>query len=204
MMPTRFGPICIFTWAYTDSISILLLETKTKSLSFPQKKDKSRCFTTWNTDRYSKKKEGEDYSQFVGDDKRNCCCCLDEGGGRAEEKKDRDNMATPETPRKTRTVRLSQSQIDLFLSYDPKPVARDPDISEDPLLAEAYDMIDQCEKEFLEDKEMIQKQYEEKGYVEYQVFDDDDDGETRARPPPRRRRSRPGVVKRGGEIKRLN
>ncbi|KAL6648470.1 hypothetical protein ACP70R_012694 [Stipagrostis hirtigluma subsp. patula] len=52
--------------------------------------------------------------------------------------------------RKTKIVRMSQSQIDLFLSYNPKPL--DPH----PLFAEIDAEINMWEKELLDEKEWIQ------------------------------------------------
>uniref|UniRef100_A0A0A8YGX2 Uncharacterized protein n=1 Tax=Arundo donax TaxID=35708 RepID=A0A0A8YGX2_ARUDO len=52
---------------------------------------------------------------------------------------------------------------------------------------------------------MIQRQYEEKGYVEYEVYDDEDVEDEARAPRPGRRRTRPCVVKQqGGQVKRLN
>lgn len=105
-------------------------------------------------------------------------------------------VVTEEKHIKRRIVRLYQSQIDFMLSYNPKPIVRDPDI------AEIDDFLEQTEKELLEEKEMIRKQYEEKGYVDYEVFDDGEGPQERA-PRQGRRRFRPGVVKHRGQIKRL-
>jgi hypothetical protein len=77
-----------------------------------------------------------------------------------------------------------------------------------PLLrmAERFAEIDakiaMFEKELLEDKEMIRKQYEEKGYVECEVYVDKENQSQV--PRPGRRRARSGLVKNGKETRRLN
>lgn len=85
-------------------------------------------------------------------------------------------MAAKDKHRKTKMARMSQSEIDLFLSYNPEPLDPVPGMSQDMVeyYAEIDAKIEMVEKELLEHKEMIQKQYKEKGCVEYEVYDDEE------------------------------
>lgn len=119
---------------------------------------------------------------------------------------------------------MAQSQIDLFLPYDPEPLDPVPDMSQEYLdslpkdamerydlpldnMAEHFAKIDaqiaMFEKDLLRDEEMIRKQYEEKGYVECVAYGEEDN-QARVPHPHPRRRVRSGVMKRGGQTERLN
>ncbi|CAN6248320.1 unnamed protein product [Urochloa humidicola] len=72
--------------------------------------------------------------------------------------------------------------------------------------------VNKAEDDLAMEAEDVRKQYEEKGYVEYEVTDDENEGEkippapvsVYPAPPPGRRRHRPGVARKSGATRRLN
>lgn len=95
---------------------------------------------------------------------------------------------------KTATVRMSQPQIDLFMSFDPPPLEPVKGVSkeEEDRFAKIDAQLAKWEKEIRADAEMVKSQYKQKGYVEYEV--DADLFPAMAPPRPGRRRARHGVV----------
>lgn len=95
---------------------------------------------------------------------------------------------------RTATVRMSQPQIDLFMSFDPPPLEPVTGVSkeEEDRFAKIDAQLAKWEKEIRADAEMVKSQYEQKGYVEYEI--DADLFPARAPPRPGRRRARHGVM----------
>uniref|UniRef100_A0A0D9XUK9 Uncharacterized protein n=1 Tax=Leersia perrieri TaxID=77586 RepID=A0A0D9XUK9_9ORYZ len=103
--------------------------------------------------------------------------------------------AAGEGSKKTVTVRMSQSQIDLFMSFNVQPdQEEEEDEADDPQMKEIDAVIAKFEKELLEESRMVKEQYQQKGYVEYEA--DATLFKSQAPPRARRRRARRhGVIK---------
>ncbi|KAL6654544.1 hypothetical protein ACP70R_008009 [Stipagrostis hirtigluma subsp. patula] len=126
--------------------------------------------------------------------------------------------------RKTRTVRMTQAQVDRVLAYTPRqlPAVRLSGVPErlrglvTEALADAARALRESQEDWAAEQERVRREVAEKGYAEVEVDEDDadggagseDDGEKEERvvvPRPGRRRYRPGVKKdAGGGVKRVN
>uniref|UniRef100_A0A0D9V4B0 Uncharacterized protein n=1 Tax=Leersia perrieri TaxID=77586 RepID=A0A0D9V4B0_9ORYZ len=102
-------------------------------------------------------------------------------------------VASDCSAKKTVKVRMSQSQIDLFMSPDPPPLNPVKGVGKEMenRFAEIDAQLKILEDEVRADKAMVRKQYELKGYVECEA---DADLFLARAPRPGRRRARHGVV----------
>jgi hypothetical protein len=143
--------------------------------------------------------------------------------------------APEKAPGKKKTVRMSREQIDSYLSWERTPPLLPMEGPRRFIEKFSQDMLDRMSKDTLEglaaidlhkinqtfaelnkleddlaaEVEDVRRQYEEKGYVEYEVTDDEKEEHSPPTPAPvypapGRRRRRPGVARKSGATKRLN
>ncbi|CAN6227831.1 unnamed protein product [Urochloa humidicola] len=149
--------------------------------------------------------------------------------------------APEKTPgKKKKTVRMSQDQIDSYLAFKKTAPLLPMEVPRRFVDALSQEMLDRLSKDVLDrlaavdlhrinqtfaevnkaeddlamEAEDVRKQYEEKGYVEYEVTDDENERDNNppapapvpapVYPAPGRRRYRPGVARKSGATKRLN
>ncbi|VAH82560.1 unnamed protein product [Triticum turgidum subsp. durum] len=118
---------------------------------------------------------------------------------------------------KKKTFRLPDDELELILAFKPSVHYPDPIFSpvlEEKLpdtvrgvratMAKADALLEKNHDSISSEHARIQAEYQAKGYATYQAEVTDDEKEIIQVPRRGRRRHRPGVVKRKGEIKKIN